>query len=282
MDNTDPLYQFHFPRSLSELSVLMEENQDCTIYWGQIERQDSLLRLHFPCKTVISLKYIDDFSRITRSERYIEAGSSATIQDLLEKANKILPIPFINMIEQHYPLPLRNQISLGALTSKPDEGMALLFHLLDILVDIRRKKSKRKRSSLKSYWYYYNQYFSEDKQEKDLLASIRIPLIRWEQHLLQSIRFSEGILQMMVLTDISRGYISDFRMGFQYKNLPIIRNRDWEANVMGRKHFFNEKEKETIYDYLIDQGVPHDATYLKPALMMNLDNLLYHFQDSSY
>lgn len=281
MDKSDSISQIHYPHTFNELTLLLSEQERVHLYMGGIQQGKQHDKLDFPSQ-VASLEYLEEFNRISRTERYMEAGSSANVQNAIERARMILPIPLISLLEKQYKLPLRNQLSLGALfqTDQKSTPLGLLFHLLEILLEIRRERKGNKRLSLKSYWYYYNQYINSEKQEGDILASVRIPLTRWDHHLIREIRFSHGTLNLIILTDLSRGYVSDFRMGFQYMDLPIIRNREWEANILGRKSFFNSREKDGVYEYLVSQGIPSDERYLKPALMCIMDNLLYHFQDS--
>jgi len=281
MEKSDGISQIHYPHTFYELTQLFSEQEYVHLYMGEVQQGSHSDKLDFPSQ-LASLSFLEEFNRISRTERYMEAGAAANVQDAIERARMILPIPFISLLEKQFKLPLRNQLSLGALFNAELEGspLSLLFHLLEILLEIRREKRGNKRLSHKSIWFYYNQYISSGKQDGDILSSIRIPLIRWDHHLIREIRFNHGVLNMIILTDLSRGYISDFRMGFQYKDLPIIRNREWEANILGRKHFFNPREKEAVYEYLLSMGIPGDERYLKPALMCIMDNLLYHFQET--
>lgn len=281
MAGNDSITRISYPAQWMELVSLLQENPQAKIYTGQPrDHHWQQNRLNWGGH-IISVQQVEEFRHISRSDRYVEGGSAVGLQTFIDRTRNILPKPFISLMEERFPLPQRHGLSLGSLLDIDQgwEDIHLMLYLLDCLVE-ERSVSTKKRRNLRTRWIYFGQ--QEQLKERVIHSSLRFPLIQWPQYLIRQIRFSQGILHLLVLADTTRGYISDFRMAFLYPQKGLIRNKDWEASIMGRKDFFNAKERESIYDYLIDQGVPHDPDFLEPALASILGNFLYHFQDNGY
>lgn len=272
MDNSNQPVTLFFPASIAELARLYIQNEKLKIYYG--ESFNSPNKHHLPIfGWNASLEELDECKKITRTERFVEAGSAVTLQELFIKARAILPLALIEIARMEYTLPLLNQISLGA-AIRQNRRLNLLLHLLDITVELLEIRKNKKNRFHKTTWYYLHQWDKGDQ----FIKSFRIPLSSWSKYLFKSLKFENHLLDILVLTDLSSGYISDFRMGFSIDGGAIIRNKEWEANIMGRNHFFTEREQENIYQYLVSKGLP-DVPVLGDSLKRILKNFLYHFMD---
>lgn len=272
MDNENLPVTLFFPDSLSELARLYIQNPDLQVYYGGTFSTPHRQQLPITGWTV-SLEEMEECRRISRSERFIEAGSAVTLQELFNIARAILPQALIEIAREEYPLPLLNQVTLGA-AIRQNSRLNLLLHLLDITVELLEIRKNKKNRFHKTTWYYLYQWDKGDQ----FIKSFRIPLSSWGKSLFKTIRIEEQSLNMLVLTDLSSGYISDFRMGFSINGGNILRNKEWEANIMGRNHFFTEREQENICQYLIRAGLSENPEFSR-SLKRIMQNFLYHFME---
>ncbi|MDA3849937.1 MAG: FAD binding domain-containing protein [Spirochaetaceae bacterium] len=284
MAKKEGINQIYQPRNWNDIIKIVDNKGNAQLYTGQWNKNLKVqggLDLH---SHLIVPQGLEELKRIGRTEEHIEVGALVSLEEFINTGKKILPIVLFDQIRKDFPLPLRNSLKVGHLLKglQVSNPLILLLCLLDCSLERKTFKTGKKKTHLKTQWLYLQQHLQDKYSNGELLCTLRVPIYRWDHYLIRNIQYSGGLLTIIALADLTRGYVSDFRLGFIYEELKPLRNKEWEASIMGRKNLFNQKEKENIYQYLLDNGVPGDEEYLKPSLLMILDNLLYHFQDREY
>ncbi len=239
------------PESLSELHSLLAANPDASLFAGGtwlMARQPEP-RPVLP-ETLISLKRIEELSRITRSERFLEVGSMVTISHLLETGRNVLP-PFLGEVLSRIGLPgIRNLATLGGNLCVPDRRMSGygVLAVMDARAELRSGSASR--------WVPVSRLADAagrlDIRPGEVLTRVRIPFQNWSVQLVRSqgsaIVDSDAVLLFCGLAQTGRGLLSDFRFIFSYPRVTILRRREIEAQIVGRKLPLSKREIDPVID----------------------------------
>jgi CO/xanthine dehydrogenase FAD-binding subunit len=243
-----PINQVYTPTILSELFTFWDRFPNSIIYAGgtALLRNQTRIRLQLP-ENLINIDRIDELQRISRTERYLEVGSTVTLNSLL-KTGKIVPEILTETLQHVGTFPIRNLATLGgslcALLPRKTDVTAVLV-ALEALYEIKNENSSRWISAAR----FNTTAGSVVLGKKELISRIRIPLEHWDYHFYQKfgnhylIDARGGVL--IILIKAQKDILSDIRIVFTGSS--IIQNRTLETTVIGKGLPLSERE---IQDFI--------------------------------
>ncbi|MBT3272327.1 MAG: molybdopterin dehydrogenase [Spirochaetales bacterium] len=245
------------PQTLGDLLALKKQKPDIQVFAG------GTYVLHgqgtkFPRLpgSIVSISQIEELSRIHRTERYLELGSCVTLSKIGGIGGSIVPSILIQAIEGIASPPVRNLATFGGNICVQDRRLSTypVLFLLDARVELRELGESR--------WIPINRLSGGDDnltiRPSEILTRIRVPLGEWNVQIFRNIGDGFGrnlwSLSFCGLANIDRAVLSDFRFAFGSLGKNIIRNREIEAELVGRKLPLQERDRDLIclafHDYL--------------------------------
>ncbi|RKX79490.1 MAG: molybdopterin dehydrogenase [Spirochaetes bacterium] len=241
------------PENLGDLLSLYKSMPDALVYGGgtYILKNQKREFLSLP-ENVIYLKRVEELNRISRTERFLEIGSSISINRVLSIGKHILPAALYNCLLGVGTPGIRNLATLGGNICVRDRRMDTfpLLHLLDARVELRKAGGSR--------WIQINRLFdSEGKaslQPGEILTRIRIPFDEWNVQVYHKLgsraREGETTLSFCGLAKTQKGVINDIRIAYGCLGKQILRNREIEAELSGLKVPINIKDTASAMELL--------------------------------
>lgn len=240
------------PSNLQDLIRIYNLNKDAVIYaggtWSLRSQEGDLFNLK---GSVINIMGIEELKKISRTDRYLELGSTVTISTILELGTSIIPEAFYSALKQMGPRQIRNMATIGGNICVSNRKMDLfpVLHLHDAQIELRKQRDLRSpRRLLKSdaKWIPASRFINNDGKINmtpgEILTRIRIPNDTWEY---QSYTKTEGPSSPLVFAGLAgtdKYILTDFRICFSTARERIIRNRDIEADLIGRRLPLSRKE----------------------------------------
>ena len=227
------------PASLTELLAVLNANPHSFIYSGGTYIMGKHRGVRFPRlpETIVALDRIDELKRITRSERHFDIGSAASITSILEVGGKVVPTALSDALRTIGYRPIRNLATLGGNVCVPDARVTAFPVLLLLDAQLELKRTSRSR------WVSLSRFVHADGnlnlQPGEVCTRIRIPRGEWnvqEYRNTQSYpRASSWGMSFCGVANTQKGSLSDLRFAFGSMGKTIIRNREIEAELIGRK-----------------------------------------------
>ena len=241
------------PQNISQLLAMMKKEPAARLFAGgtyMVSRQRGKY-LDLP-KTLISLKNIEELKRIGRTDRFVEIGSCVSINQIITTGKNILPAVLINALKQ-IGLPLvRNLATIGGNICIPERRLDSfpVLQLLNATVEIRKAGNAR--------WVTLTRLIDENGalllDSGEVLTRIRIPFESWNvgeyMKLCRNPFDDENSLSFCALVKLQKNIITEFKFGYGLIGAHILRNRDLDAELAGKKVPLSAKEEKYIFDLL--------------------------------
>ncbi|MDA3812452.1 MAG: FAD binding domain-containing protein [Spirochaetaceae bacterium] len=240
------------PSSLQDLLRIYNLNKDAVIYAGGTWSLLNQEKEHFNMKgSVINIMAIEELKKINRTDRYLELGAAVTVSRTLDLGKSIVPEALYQALKQLGPPQIRNMATIGGNLCVSNSKMDLfpMLHLHDAQIELKKQKDLRSpRRLLKgdSRWIPASRFITSEGKTclspGEILTRIRIPNDSWEY---QSYTKTGGISSPLVFSGLAgtdKHILTDFRICFSTAKEKIIRNRDMEADLIGRRLPFTRKE----------------------------------------
>ena len=241
--------QIFFPDTVSDLIHLRRAMADALIYAGgtYILKNNGAATAALPPR-IISLQEIEELDRVSRTERHLEVGSMVSIKRLLMIGRHVVPRALYDALEQIAPPGVKNLATLGGNLCIAERNMTAspVLQLMDAALELRRHGSTR--------WIHASRFRlpdgSLDLVDGDVLTRIRIPLDAW--NIQEFRRFGTEYspdtnpLSFCGLARINKSIIEDVRLSFSSFAPGNVRNRDVEADLIGRKLPVSERDIESL------------------------------------
>lgn len=256
------------PSTLQDLLRIYNLNQDAVIYAGGTGSLAGIDSDTFNIRgSVINITGIEELKKISRTDRYLELGATVTVSRILDLGKTIVPEALYTALRQMGPPQIRNMATIGGNICRRGRTMDIfpVFHLHDAQVELRKQREARSpRSLLKgdSRWIPASRLIGSDGKVEmgkgEILTRIRIPNDNWT---FQSYRKIGGLSSPLIFTafaNMDKYIITDLRLCFSTSGEKVIRNRDIEADLIGRRIPLNRREfnhlREKITDFFSSIG----------------------------
>ena len=230
--------QIYTPRSIGSMLERLKGNPGSLVFAGGTY----IMTKHkskYPglAKNIIHISDIEELTRINRTERYIEIGACASINSILNIGSNVLPEVLYHALRHIATPTIRNLATLGGNICAPDRRLSSfpVLVLLDTRIELRRAGASR--------WIPINKFIGPEGnltlQSGEVVTRIRIPLASWN---LQVYRrptprpiTADNNISFCGLADIQKGLVSDIRFAIGSMGKSLIRYREIEAELVGKK-----------------------------------------------
>ena len=229
-------------------------------------------------QNVITLSRVDELRYISRTERYLEIGASTPLNKILKTGKHLLPESLFQAIENIGPPARRNLATLGGNICVPDRRMNSfpVLLLLDVRLELRKYNSTR--------WIPIHRFIPQrgemDLAKGEILTRIRIPFKSWDKEIFRKTGkgpiFEKDSMIFCGFAKTRKELLSDFHFAFSFPDKTILRNREIEALLSGRKLPLTKSDKESVYE-LFSQNLKKHSSDINSFQKYRAGNLLKWF-----
>ena len=259
--------RIYTPTTLTELLGLYKKRPDSLLYaggtgilWNQRRRTLDLPR------QILSLEGVAELNFISRTESYLEIGPTAPLNRILGMGRHVIAPALYEAIEGIATPIIRNQATLGGNLAHRESWMELapVLLLLDVRLEIRRQGG--------SLWLPMGKFLEKKPlfDEGELIARLRIPLTEWNTQFFKKFGAGqygrENRLSVAALAQVEKGFVSRVRFAWGVHARGIIRNREMETAVEGKKLPLSDRDLAPLKDLMetaINQFHPPMTTVQK-------------------
>jgi len=250
-----PNTYIHYPRNLAELINLYHRRPHALLYAGGNYILKTR-RERYPAfgTDVIYIGEVPELRRINRSERTVEIGAAVPVAEILELGRNVMPGPFLQALRRVGPVGVTHTATLGGNLGVPDEVLTVhpVLQLLDARIELRRHGNSR--------WLPINRLRDGDGslalQLGELISRIRVPVNVWNHAAF--FQFGKPYLQdseplvFSALARTSKEVVEDLRVAAGAGGAPVFRNRELEAELVGRRFPFPQRELQAFLRNALD------------------------------
>lgn len=257
------------PSSLQELLKIYRNNKDAMLYGGGTWTLRNRERNHFNLKgPVINIMAVEELKKISRTDRYLELGAGVSIGRILALGKSIISGALYKALRDIGPPHIRNMATIGGNLCVSNKEMNLypVLHLYDAQIELRSEKenqSPRRLLKGESRWLSASRFMDSDGnisiRPSEILTRIRIPNENWKYQTYSSTGGIDSPLVFIGLAETDKYVLTDLRIGFGTKKMPIIRSREIESDLIGRrmplprKEIMNLNQKLTKLFEIVDE-----------------------------
>ncbi|MDR1230292.1 MAG: FAD binding domain-containing protein [Spirochaetaceae bacterium] len=194
----------------------------------------------------IALDFIDELRKISRTERYLEIGSKASLRDIL-KLGRSVPKILRQVLEGAASPFLHPLISFGACVRPKNQRneIAAALTALDARYELRS-------SPVSSRWLSASRYAALAEQGagsgRELLTRVRVPLDEWDYSIYRKLRQIDdagtGSMVLLFLTRMQKDILTDIRVVCAAD--AVYRERSAEGFLTGKHLPLAQRDAETF------------------------------------
>lgn len=238
MSAQDRRSYIYYPTSLNELLQLYKRKPRATLFAGGtflLKGQPGRV-ITLP-REVISLKNVEELQKISRTDRYVEIGAGASVTEVLRVGGKVLPPVFRQGLESLSPPGIASLATVGGniCVSQYALSCVALTHLLDARIELRHQGGSR--------WVPPGRFRSPNGalgfRPGEMVTRVRIPTEGWNVHRFQ--KFGKLYhprtepLVFAAVAQTARGTLDDLRLVVSAHTPAVVRSKELEAEVVGRR-----------------------------------------------
>lgn len=237
----------YYPETASELTQLYNRRPTASICAG------GTLLFSKPfvdgMGDIISLQNIDELSRVSRTERYIELGATCSLSQIGDIGSPHIPEALIAALESVGPTWVRNLATIGGnvCTSTPVLTLVPVLQLMDARLELRRQGHSR--------WLPIGRFHPVEGgtalRESEVLTRVRLPIASWNVQVFRKFgQETDPRPESLTFCGVARtgkGVLQDFRFVFSTGGSLVIRNREIEAEIVGRKIPIADREYDVLF-----------------------------------
>ena len=244
------------PTTLRELASLLKERPGLFLVAGatSLMRQRLTWSAENLPQALVNLTEIEDLKKIRRKEASLEIGACVTLERLIALGPELIHPLLLQALRLCATPSVRNMATLGGavMSASPLSDILLPLLLLDAKLEVRRLNSH--------YWLPLSRLLKEAGRPAlspvEFIAHISLPLASlrlWRYERLPPVsRPVFSACRFAAAASVVRDTITDFRMAIAGVSPLFIRNREFEAQVIGLKVPFSPKRQKQLEDYLRD------------------------------
>lgn len=253
----------HYPRNMGELVNIYHRRPHAILYAGgnyilKVRRERYL---DFDTD-IISLSGVPELARISRNERTVEIGATTPVAEIVDLGRNVLPGPFLAGLQRLGPVGVRHSATVGGNLGVPNQTLTMepVLHMLDARVELRRHGSSR--------WIPVIRLRDGEGaltlRSGELISRLRVPVNAWNHYEFR--QFGKPYLPetepvvFAALARTSKEVLEDLRIAASAGGTTIFRDRELEAELVGRRFPFAQRELQGFLrdalGYLSGAGVP--------------------------
>jgi CO/xanthine dehydrogenase FAD-binding subunit len=241
------------PHTIPDLLALTAEYPDALLYAGgsYILSQQSEGVVQLP-PVVIAVAHIYELSRISRSEGYLEIGATATLDRVLGIGRHVLPAVLHDALQGIGPPSIHNIGTIGGNLCVAGRRLDLfpVLHVLDARLEIRSTNGTR--------WVSINRLVDVEGNTTikpgEVLTRVRVPFADWQIQRYRKVPIptASGFSPMSFcgVARLQKSLISDLRFAFNAVGPGVLRNREVETDLVGRKLPLAPRDRQSLEDAL--------------------------------
>jgi CO/xanthine dehydrogenase FAD-binding subunit len=245
--------QVFLPHSIAELFSDWEQCPDAALIAGGTALAGGSSGAELPLRgNIISLEALAELHSITRTERYIEIGAAANLNEAA-RLGKVLPKVLFLALKNIGNTALRNLITFGGCIYTKESSLLAALAVLDTRYELVSVVRNRGSASPQGRWVSAS-HFSPEKQDggaPTLLSRIRIPFKNWTDGAFKALKpgrgFDTGISAAIAFTASSeKDNLNGSRTVYANAALPglFLRQPEADAFLTGRHVPLDKRESE--------------------------------------
>ncbi len=264
------------PTSVGELLRTYQEYPQALLIAGgtalaREQKHDGPLDLP---EIVLHINRIPELQRISRTERYFEIGACVPISRILKVGQHVLPKAFTHALHNIAHPAIRNMGTLGGNLGHRPRRLNTFgpLTILDARVELRKLGNSR--------WVQIPRLFNKTGEPAlergELISRIRIPFVDWNLQFYQRIgdpfTKPKSSLTFSALSDVKKGEVTDFRAAFTFLGRSVLRDRELETLITGKKVPLSERirsEARSLFRSSL-MGLPGDVTLFQKQRALRL------------
>jgi CO/xanthine dehydrogenase FAD-binding subunit len=180
---------------------------------------------------------VEELKRVSRTDRYAELGAGCSLARIVEVGRNVLPGSFVQAFSTVAPMGVISLATIGGNLSVEDHVLMSypLILAAESRIELRRHGNAR--------WIPAGRLRDEQGrltlESGEIISRIRVPLESWNVQVFASfgrpyIWESEPVV-FAGLAKTEAGLVDDFRMVFSAHDRILFRNRELEAELVGRR-----------------------------------------------
>jgi CO/xanthine dehydrogenase FAD-binding subunit len=252
MPEQEPRILVYYPETTSELIQLYRRKPSARICGGgtllfSSGRSDGI-------GDIISLQNIEELNRVSRTDRYIELGAATTLTQIADIGTPYIPQALLSAIDSVGPLWVRNLATIGGNVCTPAPVLTLVpvLQLLEARLELRQQGHSR--------WLPIGRFHPLEGgtalKESEVLTRIRLPIATWNVQAFRKFgRETDPKPESLTFCGVARtgkGVLQDFRFVFSTGGSLVVRNRELEAEIIGRKLPLAARDFEALFGGMDD------------------------------
>ncbi len=250
----------HNPVTLTELMTLRARLPHALIWAGGT---DIMSRLRpYPASDgidIISLARVPDLKRISRSERYIEIGALATIEETLVVGQHILPPVLVRACRTSASLLIRSQATFGGTIGIPDLTLSIpaALSVLETQIEIRSPSEKKSGAQWIPVQRLFGRMGDRSPIAPAVITRIRILLEESDFDFFRVVgepyqQPGEAVI-LSVFAKFNAPAIAEFRFSLTFPQSGVFRNREIESAISGTDLPLSQREIRRIIRILMQE-----------------------------
>jgi CO/xanthine dehydrogenase FAD-binding subunit len=207
---------------------------------------------------IIVMDEIDELTKISRTERYLEIGGAVSIRDIL-KLEKTVPKVLREVLSTRFSPFLSPLITIGAAITRNVSEVTSVLTVLDTRYELRESPTSGR-------WIPAVRYHSENDDNdsggaengeaakpRELITRIRVPLEDWSYAATKIIPAEDAkddgdkFCTIILLAQVQKNMLDDLRMVVSWNG--ILRERSAETSVSGKYLPLSNRDIENFYEH---------------------------------
>jgi CO/xanthine dehydrogenase FAD-binding subunit len=243
-----PVYVY-YPDSLGEFLQLRRRKPDALVYAGgtYVLKGTESRMVPLP-QEVISLQWVEELKRVSRSDRYVELGAGCSLASIVEVGRNVLPASYVRAFSTMAPMGIISLATIGGNLCVPDH--ILTAHPLILAAESRLELKRHGNARWIPAGRLRNEAGTLTLEPGEIVSRVRIPLESWNVQVFASfgrpyIPDSDPVV-FVGLAKTDTGVVDDFRVVFSAHGGYLFRNRELEAELVGRRAPLPEREAQAF------------------------------------
>ncbi len=239
---------FH-ANNVAEVQMILKNVSGISVVAGctEIARRQSGFALNLPAN-ILSVARIAELSTVTKTERYLEFGSSVTLASLLQLGKKNIPDMLHECVLGIANPAIRSIATIGGNIAAKGRRLSAFAPLLalDAKLEIR--------TPLEATWIPMLRYFSNTGREPtktaEFISKIRVPTQEWDISIYRRIgranMVTDTTSSFAFLVKAQKNILADIRIAWAGKF--FFRQREFENLIIGRSLPLSERDMVNLMD----------------------------------